>query len=291
VLCDGATVYGVYTKETGSGTTYTRYTGIINPANGNISPIMKNYVLYDSQVYSIGGNTAFDQKNKILYYTDNTHTDFVYSINVVNKTFLELYSANSGDVFGVAFDSANEYLAIAGTYGDSQAIVFIPTANDSLKSKQFNFTKQIGGTPFAGGTIDPKNSIYYTIYFDDNGALLLAVIDIATLKAKSVGIDCQGYFPFGLTYDAVQIRLISIGTLVGEINYIAYLEIDPQSYACTVTPLNLSDPILISAYDPINQTVYMLANGQIQTYNIPTNKLSNAATLQYDVVSLSVSYP
>jgi hypothetical protein len=281
--------------ETGGGTTATTYTGIVDPTTGNFSTILLNSVFYNQKIIGIGGNTAFDQTNKILYYFDNADSDFVYAVDVVNKKILNMYSSTANQIYGVAFDEANSYLVVSGIYGtrdksESNAIVFMPTYNTTAtkKSQKFNFTQQIGGTPFAGGTVDPKNSIFYTIY-SDGGSNVLAIIDINTMKAKSVPLDSQGYYLFDLTYDAANSRLFAIG-VQGEVTMVAYVEIDTTTYACNVMELSLSYPVLISTYDPTTQTVYMVSNDQLIPFNVKTHQLGKPVWLQYFVESFAVSY-
>jgi hypothetical protein len=288
-LVAGATLYGVYTLPAGND--FVTYTGIIDTTTGNATNLVENVVFFDSKVSVIGGNSAFDNKNKIFYYYDNSASDFVYAIDVVNKKIAKLYSSNANEIVGLAYDSSSGYLVISGLYGSSSTelsdvIVFMPTTNDELESGFLNFTDVFkGGNQFAGGAVDSKNGIFYSV-FGVGGTQLLAIIDIAARTGKSVPLPCNNYLAFDLTYDEVNTRLISVG-VHGE--QWAYIEIDTKSFSCSATPLNITLEI-ISTYDPTTQTIYMITDDGLLIYDIQKKLLSDVIALDVGIDAIAVAY-
>jgi hypothetical protein len=99
----------------------------------------------------------------------------------------------------------------------------------------------------------------------------------------SIAFSCNKYIPFDLSYDSANSCLFSIGILGQNLGY---LEIDPSSFACTATPLNVTDVCLysshillfvlfiyinillkfvsLSSYDPTTRTIYIvLSNNDV----------------------------
>jgi len=277
VLCVCALAYGadprLYGIITGFPANYLEvYTIAISP-NGSWSTVVNNFAYLTDESETYDGISGFDFDQKVLYYSTDTDSSFIFRAGVKTDCLRPPISVNAKEIMGMKYDSMKKRMII--TYLDatnSLNIMGYSTQGGAYTVLSvLNQYKQ----DWLDTAIDSANQLYYFVGANQSG-IWVGHLSIATTNAPisvkyPLNFGMTGLYPEFVSWDPVRKLLVgAVSSFAPSLHYY-YFTVDPSNWKTTIKPIKAEFGIATCfAYHPVAHTLYIgwAPNGPGKLYTV-----------------------
>jgi len=237
------------------------YTLALFPNNGTWETVVNNFAYLTSSSATYDGISGFDHDKKILYYSTDTDSTYVFRADVQTGCLAAPISVAAAEIIGLKYDSKNKRTLI--TYID---------ANHNLNIMAFS-TRGLGyqvinqmdqySKSWIDTALDDVNQVYYFIGANNTG-IWVGHFSVATTFAPvsvkyPLNFGISNIYPSYLAYDPIRKVLVGVmESFVPSLHYY-YVTINPTTWKTTIRPVNTEEFGIATcfAYHAASHTLYI----------------------------------
>jgi len=260
--------------------------------NGNTEKVTGNFKYLTGISETEDGISVFDQDKDIMYYTTDTDSTFVYSMDVNAKTLLPPISLGARGIIKMNYDTDEKRIIFTiRNYNNLLSMISYST----MKSGYFSLNTLISRFDvdmYVDGTLDAFHQYYYMVYAN------LSAFGIAKFSTGSVNAPITTtVLQCGVTnlvvnyiiYDPVRLTLFGVGSTFSPSLKYHLLTIHPTTFKCSTSMIKTAEFGIATAYsyNPKTHLLYVgwAPNGPGKFYTVDiTTGIATGTTLSSEMV-------
>jgi len=260
---------------------------------GNTELVTGNFRYLTGESVTADGVSVFDQDEDVMYYTTDSDSTFIYSMDVNAKMLLSPISLGARAIIKMNYDTVDKRLIF--TILNSQNVLSMISYSQTSGYFILNsLISRFRSDAYIDGTIDAFHQIYYMIYANVS-SFGIAKFSTATMNSAITThlLNCAvpNLVVNYISYDPVRLTLFGVGSTFAPSLKYHLITIHPTTFSCSSSLIATKEFGIGTAfsYNPKTHLLYMgwapNGPGKFYTIDVLTGMATGTALLDGMVIT------